>query len=77
MKLVSVRDHRGTTGLDLYAVPDGVTNPQDAVKYQRVGYWDEDQEWGCWIGLPGQDHIDEGQTFHTSKDDFPCLGEVY
>ena len=77
MELVAVMDCRGKRGLDLYAVPKGTTNPQDAIHYTRVGYWDEDEEFGCWVGLAEQDYIPEGQTGYTDKDDFPCLGEAY
>jgi hypothetical protein len=27
---------------ELYSVPDGTHNPQDAIKYPRVAYWEED-----------------------------------
>ncbi len=77
MELVAVMDCRGERGLDLYAVPTGTTNPQDAIHYTRVGYWDEDEEFGCWVGLDGNGHIDEGQTMYTTRDAFPYLGEAY
>lgn len=53
-ELVMLTDCRGERGLDLYAVPAGTDNPQDAVQYRRVAYWSQDGEYGEWIKPDGE-----------------------
>jgi hypothetical protein len=55
---------------ELYSVPDGTDNPQDAIKYPRVAYWEEDTsmlladggKYGEWILDDGEP---SGNTWRT------------
>lgn len=70
-ELVTLTDCRGERGLDLYAVPAGTDNPQDAVKYRRVAYWDHDGEHGEWILPSGE------PSGITEKDCAHYIGEAH
>ena len=51
---VEVCDIRTMRSIDIYAVPQGTDNPQDAVKYRRVAYWSQDKDYGEWIFTDGE-----------------------
>ena len=70
-ELVALTDCRGERSLDLYAVPAGTDNPQDAVKYRRVAYWSQDGDYGEWILVSGEP---SGVTFWNCA---PYIGAAY
>lgn len=70
-KMVAVRDCRGVPSLDVYEVPSHVSNPQDAVHYRRVAYWDQDGDYGEWI------YAGSGEpTGWTNKSKFKYIGRA-
>ena len=70
-ELVMLTDCRGERGLDLYAVPAGTDNPQDAVKYRRIAHWSQDGEYGEWILPSGE------PSGITEKDCAHYIGEAH
>lgn len=73
-----VRVERGGVS-ELYRVPIGTDNPQDAIQYPRVAYWDWDTSmplpdgelYGEWILDDGEP---SGNTWRTLGED---IGAVY